>query len=66
METPSQVNSPPPKRYWSPEEEDQLRQLLLEKTKIPEIKKLLGRTEKSIRRKCEQLGISSSVRIQKN
>jgi transcriptional regulator with PAS, ATPase and Fis domain len=48
-------------QIWSPDETRWLRQLLEEKTSLTRIQDLLKRSEKSIRRKCETLGISSAT-----
>lgn len=48
-------------RIWSPTEVENLRNLLNSKKTMVEITKILNRTEKSIRRKCETARISSAT-----
>lgn len=52
-------------RIWSPTEVTALQQLLQKKLSMREITKSLARSEKSIRRKCAALGISSATVYQK-
>jgi hypothetical protein len=50
---------------WSREQSTKLKELLNAKLAITEIAKVLNRTEKSIRRKCERLNVSSSTTYEK-
>lgn len=46
---------------WTREATRDLKKLLEDRLSIKEISLMLGRTEKSIRRKCERLSLSSST-----
>lgn len=46
---------------WTHEEIACLEEAVNKKTHIREISKMLGKSEKAIRRKCEWLGVSSST-----
>ena len=48
-------------RIWKPQELEALKEFLKEKKPMEEIREILGRSEKSIRRKCEESNISSAT-----
>jgi len=61
------TNAHPPKRVlWTRGSTEKLKELLDKKVSIGKISNLLNRTEKSIRRKCERLNLSSSTTYTKN
>lgn len=56
--------SPPKKkehRIWKSQELESLKTLLQEKMPMEKIQEILGRSQKSIRRKCEESNISSAT-----